>query len=133
VRYYRQFVYEQGSLERAGGARPDEKIVNSAKKKDFEIGKLDRFRNRTRYFTDSGIIGTKGFVLRCYESAMEAAGLTREKRPVAVAGLAGVYSLKRLSERLGDLEGTLIREVHLSWRFSFYHNAKGDRQIMLVL
>jgi len=100
VRYYRQFVYEQGSLERAGGARLDEKVVEREKQKGFRIDKVDRFRNRTRYFTDSGIIGTKGFVLRCYESAMEAAGLTKEKRPVAVAGLPGVYSLKRLSERL---------------------------------
>jgi hypothetical protein len=100
VRYYRQFVYEQGSLESAKGARLDAGIIDSEKKKGFQIGKLDRFRNRTRYFTDSGIIGTKGFVLRCYELAMEAVGQEREKRPVAVAGLPGVYSLKRLSEKL---------------------------------
>jgi len=56
--------------------------------------------NYAWYFIDSGIIGTKGFVLRCYELAMEAVGQEREKRPVTVAGLPGVYSLKRLSEKL---------------------------------
>jgi putative transposase len=32
------------------------------RKKEFKINRVDRFRYRTRYFSDSGIMGTKEFV-----------------------------------------------------------------------
>ena len=38
------------------------KVVAKERKKDFEISRISRFRYRTRYFTDSGIIGSKEFV-----------------------------------------------------------------------
>ena len=41
----------------------DNKILEKERKTDFEISRLCRFRYRTRYFSDSGIIGTKEFVL----------------------------------------------------------------------
>ena len=56
LKYYRKFVYNKGSLDSSG----------KESEKGFEIGALDRFRYRTRYFTDSGIIGTKSFVNRLY-------------------------------------------------------------------
>jgi putative transposase len=37
------------------------KIVADDEEKGFESGMVDRFRLRTRYFTDSGIIGSKEF------------------------------------------------------------------------
>ena len=37
-----------------------------AKVEDFEISRISRFRYRTRYFTDSGIIGSKEFVAENY-------------------------------------------------------------------
>jgi len=40
----------------------DDKVVAKVRKKDFEIIRISRFRYRTRYFTDSGIIGSKEFV-----------------------------------------------------------------------
>jgi hypothetical protein len=40
----------------------DEKVVAKERQKEFEINRISRFRYRTRYFTDSGIIGSKEFV-----------------------------------------------------------------------
>ena len=45
----------------------DAKAVAKEGKKDFEINRINRFRYRTRYFTDSGIIGSKQFVEESYQ------------------------------------------------------------------
>ena len=76
----------------------DSKVVNQDRKNDFALKRLRRFRYRTRYFTDSGIIGTKEFVSINYQRFKDIFMSKREKIPKAVAGLDGVYSLKRLSE-----------------------------------
>jgi putative transposase len=52
---------------------------------------------RTRYFTDSGIIGTKEFVSEHYQRFKDVFMSKREKIPKPVSGLDGVYSLKRLA------------------------------------
>ena len=88
LRYYREFIYERGGLN------PTEK----ERKKDFELNKFDRFRYRTRYFTDSAIIGSRAFVERVYQPFKHHFLSKHEKRPKLVKGLSGVYSLKRLSE-----------------------------------
>ena len=66
LRSYRRYVSEAGGIKRADGsssATVDEKILEKERKTDFEIFRLRRFRYRTRYFSDSGIIGTK--VMEC--------------------------------------------------------------------
>ena len=88
LRYYRRFVYEKGSL----------KGVKKERQKDFEIGRVDRFKYRTRYFSDSGVIGSKAYVERIYQTFKHHFTARREKRPKVIEGLSGVYSLKRLSE-----------------------------------
>ena len=57
-----------------------------------------RFKYFTRYFTDSGIIGTKEFVSSNYQRFKDVFMSKREKVPKRVVGLDGVYSLKRLAE-----------------------------------
>ncbi len=76
----------------------DNNIVEHERKKKYEIKRIDRFRYRTRYFTDSGIIGTKEFVSMNYQRFKDLFMSKREKIPKPVAGLDGVYSLKRLAE-----------------------------------
>jgi hypothetical protein len=44
----------------------DQKVVEKERKKDYEITRIDRFQHRTRYFSDSGIIGSKEFVYKNY-------------------------------------------------------------------
>ena len=97
---YRKFVYEKGSISPGKGAVIESDILEQERKKGFAVGAKDRFRYRTRYFTDSGIIGTKEFVSCCYQKFKDYFSSRHEKRPQPVAGLEGIYSLKRLSEEI---------------------------------
>ena len=76
----------------------DEKIVDKKRKADFEMSGIRRFRYRTRYFSDSGIIGTKEFVSRNYQRFKHIFRSKHEKKPKPIKGLDGIYSLKRLAE-----------------------------------
>jgi len=65
LRGYRRYVYGAGALDHSEiGKRKiiEEVVVEKERKKVFKISRVDRFRYRTRYFSDSGIIGTKEFV-----------------------------------------------------------------------
>jgi hypothetical protein len=76
----------------------DPKVVAKERKKDFEISRISRFRYRTRYFTDSGIIGSKQFVAENYRRFKHLFYSKHEKKTKPIKGLDGMYSLKRLSE-----------------------------------
>jgi len=64
----------------------------------FELDRIRRFRYRTRYFTDSGVIGSKAFVLATYEVFKDRFFAGRERVPKRVKGIDGMYSMKRLVE-----------------------------------
>jgi len=69
MRRYRKYVYEAGAVgrpDKPGSKVIDEKVLAKERKKGFKITRLDRFKHRTRHFSDSGIIGTKEFVSRHY-------------------------------------------------------------------
>jgi putative transposase len=114
---YRRYIYEAGAVNQpekgkapekyaplsqvnsTGQAKViDDKILEKERNREFELSRSDRFRYRTRYFTDSGIIGTKEFVSENYRRFKGVFMSKREKIPRRVAGLDGVYSLKRLTE-----------------------------------
>ena len=88
--HYRRFVYEKGGLIKEVEDRS----------KGLDLTGVNRFRYRTRYFTDSGIIGTKEFVSRVYQGFKDYYSSKHEKRPKPIQGLSGIYSLKRLSESI---------------------------------
>ena len=96
---YREFLYEKGGLDTKKGASINEDILAKERGKHYELTAIDRLRFKTRYFTDSGIIGTKGFVVSYYEMFKNNFG-SKDKIPKKITGLAGVYSLKRLSNEL---------------------------------
>jgi REP element-mobilizing transposase RayT len=101
IRRYRGYVYQAGAISRPDKMQPkviDDKVVAKERKKDFEISRISRFKYRTRYFTDSGIIGSKEFVSMNYQRFKHLFNSKNEKRPKPIKGLTGVYSLKRLSE-----------------------------------
>ena len=101
IRRYRRYVYEAGAISRHNKMQAkviNDKVVAKERKKDFEISRISRFRYRTRYFTDSGIIGSKEFVSENYQRFKHLFHSKHEKKPKPVKGLTGVYSLKRLSE-----------------------------------
>jgi REP element-mobilizing transposase RayT len=76
----------------------DDKVISKERERDFEISRVSRFRYRTRYFTDSGIIGSKEFVSTNYHRFKHLFYSKHEKKPKPIKGLDGMYSLKRLSE-----------------------------------
>jgi hypothetical protein len=90
------------------GSRPDkmqakvigDRILKKESKREFELRRSDRFRYRTRYFTDSGIIGSKDFVSKTHIRFKHHFNTKDEKKPKPVKGLSGIYSLKRLSEAI---------------------------------
>ena len=101
IRRYRRYVYEAGAINQPGKGRVKvikDKVLEKERKRDFELSRNDRFRYRTRYFTDSGIIGSKEFVSMNYQRFKDVFMSKREKIPKLVSGLDGVYSLKRLAE-----------------------------------
>ena len=90
LKYYRKFVYEKGGLDG----------LDKEKERDFQLNQVDRFRYRTRYFTDSGIIGTKAFIDRHFQRFKGHFECKHDKRGNAIPGLEGIYSMKRLSEKM---------------------------------
>jgi putative transposase len=101
IRRYRRYVYEAGALNRPDKMQAqvmDAKVVAKERKKDFEVIRISRFRYRTRYFSDSGIIGSKEFVAENYKRFKHLFHSKHEKKPKPIKGLDGMYSLKPLSE-----------------------------------
>ncbi len=95
---YEIFVAEAGALEaeyeKIAGTAADGTSVSE------EITRADRFRRRTRYFTDSGFIGSKAFVLKNIARFADDYDFTASRQPKKVKGLENIYSLRRLSELL---------------------------------
>jgi REP element-mobilizing transposase RayT len=103
IRRYRRYVYEAGVIDRPDKMQArviDDKVVAKERKRDFEISRISRFRYRTRYFTDSSIIGSKEFVAENYQRFKHLFHSKHEKKPKPINGLEGMYSLKRLSENI---------------------------------
>jgi putative transposase len=84
--------------EKPAAGAIDTRILEKERKNDFELNRMRRFRYRSRYFTDSGIIGTKEYVSKNYRRFKDIFMSKRDKIPKAVAGLNGICSLKRLAE-----------------------------------
>jgi hypothetical protein len=76
----------------------DNNVMENERTNDIKIKRVQRFRYRTRYFTDSGIIGTKEFVSANYGKLKDLFMSKKDNIPKPVAGLDGIFSLKRLVE-----------------------------------
>ncbi len=96
IRSYRECVYEKGGIVSEKGKVIDEGIPEKERDKDYRLSATDRLRYRTRYFSDSGIIGTKGFVNQYYREFKSYFNSKREKRPRKIAGFNDIYSMKYL-------------------------------------
>ena len=64
---------------------------------NFEITKANKFMCKTRYFTDSVIIGSKEFVSENFQQFKHLFQSKHEKKLKPVNGFSGLYSLKRLT------------------------------------
>ncbi|RTZ98168.1 MAG: hypothetical protein DSY90_05150 [Deltaproteobacteria bacterium] len=61
-------------------------------------GLPDRFTRRTRYFSDSGILGSREFVAANYQRHKHLFQSRNKKIPKRIRGLSDIYSMKRLAE-----------------------------------
>jgi hypothetical protein len=108
---YREFVYETGAADRDQRSEArgqlgraefkkeiESKIVDKERRRRYNLNRVDRFRYRSRYFTDAGIIGSKGFVQEVFDQVKHLLGSKDERRFKSVSGISGVYSMKRLRE-----------------------------------
>ncbi len=87
---------------------------------DSESSRAERFLAGTRYFTDSGIVGSREFVRKLWQR-LKSDYDNPDKSPTCIAGLAGIYSLKRLSEKIGGYrERQGDRTGELSFVISLY-------------
>ena len=98
LRKYREFLYHVGAIEKRGKAKISKKVLDEETAEAFEVNRVRRFRYRTRYFTDSGIIGSRAFVEMTYGTFKDRLQTSRNKIPKAVKGIEGMYSLKRLTD-----------------------------------
>ncbi|GAB6059433.1 transposase [Desulfonatronum parangueonense] len=97
IRKYRQFVYETGAMDTGKGKQMKREVVEKERKKNYRLSRVDVFRHRCRYFTDSGIIGSKEFVSEVFDGVKHLLDSKDERRFTPVGGVEGVYSMKRLA------------------------------------
>ncbi len=88
LRLYREFVYARGGVDTGKG-----KILDAVALPES----VERFIQRTRFFTDAGIIGSREFVRQGFELFRDIIQPKRERKPHRIKGLDQVYSLKRLT------------------------------------
>ena len=98
VRKYREFVYETGAVDTGKGMVMNSALVQAERMRRFLLTRAERFKYRTRYFTDSGIIGSKAFVQEVFDGVKHLLGSKDERQFTPVAGVKGVYSMKRLKK-----------------------------------
>ena len=99
LRKYRRYVYEAGALKRPDkpfSGTIEKKMLEKERDTEFNLNRIQRFKYRTRYFTDSGIIGSKAFVAENYQRFKGHFQARHEKIPKPIKGLDGIYSLKPL-------------------------------------
>jgi REP element-mobilizing transposase RayT len=87
LRQYREFIYARGGVDRGKG-----KILEAVPLPES----VERFIQRTRFFTDAGIIGSREFVRQGFELFRDIIQPKRERKPHRIQGLEQIYSMKRL-------------------------------------
>lgn len=100
IKNYRKYVYQAGAIEDLNKNQTkiiDKNILKKEHENEFNMSRIYMFKYKTRYFTDSGIIGTKEFVSKYYMRFKHIFQSKNEKKPKPIKGLDGIFSLKRLS------------------------------------
>ncbi|MFW5730701.1 MAG: transposase [Desulfonatronovibrionaceae bacterium] len=88
LRHYRKFVYARGGIDTGKG-----KLLHGVPRPET----VERFIQRTRFFTEAGIIGSREFVRQGFEHFRHLIQPKRKRDPHRIQGLDQVYSLKRLT------------------------------------
>ena len=70
--------------------------VQAERMRKFLLTRAERFKYRTLYFTESAIIGSKGFVQEVFDEIKHLLGSKDEREFTPVVGVESVYSMKKL-------------------------------------
>jgi REP element-mobilizing transposase RayT len=97
LRLYREFVYETGAVDAGKGAAMDESVVQAARKRNYVLGDAEVFKYRCRYFTDSGVIGSREFVEKVGVRLKTMVPGRRDRSANRFKGVDGICTLKRLA------------------------------------
>ena len=98
---YLGFLYRSGVEEKQGKASITIKTFDGAMKEGFYLTPVTRLKYRTRYFCDSGVIGSRAYVLSVFNHFKRRCNWDRERVPKRLDGFEGIYSLKRLHDFKG--------------------------------
>lgn len=94
---YRKYVYEVGSLERSDGKRRIPiSISEQEADSDYRLKRTALFRYRSRYFTESVVLGSRIFVKEVYARLQPYLRTREDREPVRIHGAEGLYSMRRL-------------------------------------
>ena len=93
-RKYRAFVYEMGGLGEKGVIQKS--LIEKEKKRGYKYSQKDYFCMKTRWFTDSGVIGSKAFIQMNADKFKAFFNSRHNKKPNPISGLNGIFSIKRL-------------------------------------
>jgi len=93
---YRQYVYEVGELENGHGVHIAPETAEKERRRGYTLTRKDRFLYRSRYFTDSAVIGSREFVLESFHRFSKVLNISKDRQPKRISGLQGMYSFKRL-------------------------------------
>jgi hypothetical protein len=94
----REFVYETRAVDTGKGGSLDDEVVRKERRRNYVLGDVDMFRYR--YFTDSGVIGTREFVEEAAARLRARVPGRRERTPHRFKGLDGLCTMKRLGTRM---------------------------------
>jgi len=96
IRRYRRYVYEAGAVHREKSAFIDSHTMDKERKRGYEMQRYERFQLRTRFFTESGILGSKEFVESHFRLFKHVFKTDNDRKAMKIKGLQGIYSMKRL-------------------------------------
>ncbi len=98
---YRRYVYEVGSIAYPDGKRSIPKSISEREGRDgYRVSRVLIFRYRSRYFTESVVLGSKEFVRGVYGKLQSFMKTKQDRDPFKVQGIEGLYSLRRLREEV---------------------------------
>ena len=83
-------------MDTGKGKPMDGSVVKREKAKDFRLTRTELLVRRCRYFTDSGIIGSREFVADAFRNMHHLLKSKDTRRFTRVGGIDGVYSMKKL-------------------------------------
>lgn len=96
LKRYREFVYHTGTLEKTAKAKISQKSFKEEAADKFSITPTRQLMFRTRYLTDSGVIGSRAFIEETFQRFKDRVPSKRKRAPKEVPGITGVFALKRL-------------------------------------